>query len=626
MQPAGPPHAAGLTGATGASSAADTARAEADLAAADAWQAVALLWVDPAGLGGVALHGAAGPVRDGWLALLQALAPAGAPVRRLPAQATEDRLLGGLDLVATLAAGRPVLLPGVLAQADGGLVIAAMAERLPAATAAHLGAALDRGELRLEREGLARTLRSRIGVVALDESQGDDPPLWPALADRLGLWIDLLALPLASVVQADAQMAHDVAQARSRVAEVEVPEPIVQALCAAAWALGAESMRAAWFAVRCARASAAWRGADQADEEDARLAVRLVLAPRATRVPQAADEEAAPADPPPTEPPEPPPDPEQNAAEAPPPPDPATTQPLEDRLVDASAAVLPPALLAALALSIKADRRTRPRDGGRAGALTGSATRGRPVGSRKGRPRPGVRLHLVDTLRAAAPWQPLRRQPGLTGDPLSSAVRLRVSPEDFHIRRLQQRRTTTTVFAIDASGSSALHRLAEAKGAVEGLLAECYVRRDEVAVIAFRGRSAELLLPPTRSLVRVRRALSGLPGGGGTPLAAGLEAAAALAARVRRSGSTPVTVLLTDGRANVGLDGQGGRARAQADALVSARRLAVQGGSVLVIDTSVRPEPAAAELARAAGARYLPLPLADAATLSRAVLHARPRD
>ena len=202
--------------------------------------------------------------------------------------------------------------------------------------------------------------------------------------------------------------------------------------------------------------------------------------------------------------------------------------------------------------------------------------------------------------------------------------RLLVSAEDFHVRRLQQRRTTTTVFAIDASGSSALHRLAEAKGAVEALLAECYVRRDEVAVIAFRGRSAELLLEPTRSLVRVRRALSGLPGGGGTPLAAGLEAAAGLAARLRRSGSTPVTVLLTDGRANVGLDGQGGRARAQADALASARRLAAQGGSVLVIDTSVRPEPAAAELAAAAGARYLPLPLADAATVSRAVLRARP--
>jgi magnesium chelatase subunit D len=194
-----------------------------------------------------------------------------------------------------------------------------------------------------------------------------------------------------------------------------------------------------------------------------------------------------------------------------------------------------------------------------------------------------------------------------------------VRPDDFHIRRLEQRRTTTTIFALDASGSSALFRLAEAKGAVELLLAECYVRRDQVAVLAFRGAGAEMLLPPTRSLVRARRGLAGLPGGGGTPLAAGIDAAAALAARVRRGGSTPVVVLLTDGRANVGRDGLGGRARAQQEALEAARALGAQRLQVLLIDTSVRPEPAARALALAAGARYLPLPQADASRLALAV-------
>ena len=104
---------------------------------------------------------------------------------------------------------------------------------------------------------------------------------------------------------------------------------------------------------------------------------------------------------------------------------------------------------------------------------------------------------------------------------------------------------------MDASGSSALHRLAEAKGAIELLLASCYVRRDRVALVAFRGQSAELLLPPTRSLVRAKRSLASLPGGGGTPLAAGIDVSLLLADAVQRRGGTPTIVLLTDGRANV---------------------------------------------------------------------------
>jgi magnesium chelatase subunit D len=692
--------------------------------AGDLYQAAALLLIDSAGLGGVRLHGAPGPVRDAWLALLQALLPAGTPLRRLPAGIAEDRLLGGLDLTATLQSGRAVLQQGLLAQADGGLVVAAMAERMPAGTAASLAAALDARELRIERDGLTQVVPTRLGVVALDESQGDDTPLPAALADRLGLWLELDGLTHRDTMTADADMAAEVARAAAAVRQVTVPDALVEALCAATLALGVDSPRAAWQAVCCARAAAAWSGRLLADADDVALAARLVLGPRATRQPVATEpaeasepddasdasaQEPAPADPadkppapqPVTPPPPPPPPPSAETPDdhRPPPADdepaapdaaqPADARQLEDRLVAAALAGLPPGMLARL---MEAGRsRSRSAAAGRAGADANSLRHGRPLGSRPGMPRGGARLHLIDTLRAAAPWQRLRQahraaqedvgppqdfltpsgggqgagQPwgcsqdtkslhpdlarsawpaaatmgqshGTTPEACASAApapagegrgedgapalrRIQVRAGDFRIRRHRQPRTTTTIFALDASGSSALHRLGEAKGAVESLLAECYVRRDEVAVIAFRGATAELVLPPTRALARARRGLAGLPGGGGTPLAQGIDAAAALAQQVRRRGATPVVVLLTDGRANVARDGQGGRERAREQALQAAQALRAQGGRVLVIDTSVRPEPAARALADAAGARYLVLPQADAAMLHRAV-------
>ena len=173
---------------------------------------------------------------------------------------------------------------------------------------------------------------------------------------------------------------------------------------------------------------------------------------------------------------------------------------------------------------------------------------------------------------------------------------------------------------VDASGSAALHRLAEAKGAVELLLADCYIRRDQVALIAFRGSVAELLLPPTRSLARAKRSLAGLPGGGGTPLAAGLDAAFALSDSIRRKGQTPTVIVLTDGRANIARDGGQGRPRAEEDAMSAARQLRAAGITAVLVDTSPRPGASGETFAREMGARYLPLPHADATTLSKAVL------
>jgi magnesium chelatase subunit D len=128
-----------------------------------------------------------------------------------------------------------------------------------------------------------------------------------------------------------------------------------------------------------------------------------------------------------------------------------------------------------------------------------------------------------------------------------------------------------------------------------------------------------VLLPPTRSLVQTKRRLAALPGGGGTPLAAGLGAALGLADQARRRGLTPTVVALTDGRANVALDGQADRARAGEDALAMGRALRAAGVEGVVIDTGNRPEPALKDLARAMGAVWLAMPRADARRLSQAV-------
>ncbi len=595
--------------------------------------AAALLAVDPSGLGGVWLRSGAGPQRDAWLAALRALLPESTPWLRLPLHIADERLLGGLDLTATLAAGRPVSQRGVLAQADGGFAIAAMAERLSAGTAARLAQVLDNGEVRAQRDGLALSSPARLALVALDEGL-DDEALPASLADRLALHVDL------DLAQGDEQAppsAAEVASARERLARVQCPDEVLQALVAAAAAFGINSARASGFALHAARAAAALAGRDQVSAEDARVAVQCVLAPRATQCPQpqpqpqpqsesqaqaqaqAQDTEPSPAEPEPPAAPETAAQPDSADASAETT-DEAPAQPeaaLDEQLIDAVRAAMPAGLLALLQGGQARDRRAA--SAGRAGAMSASKQRGRPVGARRGEPRGGARLNLIETLRAAAPWQGLRR--GLPGAsaPAQAPQRVRVEKGDLHVTRFQQRRATTTVFVIDASGSAALHRLAEAKGAVELLLADCYARRDHVAVIGFRGSTAQLLLPPTRSLVRARRSLAGLPGGGGTPLAAGLDAARQLAELVRRGGATPLLVVLTDGRANIARDAQPGRERAQADALQAARALAGLGCAALLVDTSPQPSAAAQTLALAMNARYLALPYAAAQVVSNAV-------
>ena len=609
----------------------------------------ALFAVDPSGLGGVALRAPAGEPRDAWLALLKRLLPPSTPQRRIPLNINDTALLGGLDLAATLSMGRPVAQKGVLAQSDGGVVLLAMAERLPLGTAARLAGVLDTKAVAVQRDGLALTQPARLGVVALDEGI-DDEQVPAALLDRMAFLLRLNRLEASPADDRDDDWsASDIAFARELLPRVEVSDEVVQALCAAALALGVYSLRAPILAVKAARCAAALDGLLDVNEAHTALAARLVLAPRATQLPPASadtDQQPDQTKPQPEQAEQPPddlhnekqqdqqdqqnqdqqnqeqPDPIEPPNDAPPADELPTSssQAMADNVLDAAQAAIPQGLLAALRVGQAAKARTQL--AGRSGAVQKSQTRGRPMGARRGEPRAGARLNVIETLRAAAPWQKLRQ---LQSEPLNLAPegtlrkRVHVQREDFHVTRFKQLSQTTTVFVVDASGSSALNRLAEAKGAVELLLADCYVRRDHVAVLAFRGKSTELLLPPTRSLARAKRSLAGLPGGGATPLAGAIDAARELCEQIRRRGETPVMVLLTDGRANMARDGSAGRAKAALDAIAAARQLRLAGITTLLLDTSAQPDPAAQALAVEMGAAYVPLPHAGAQAVSRVV-------
>ncbi|MDR7101591.1 magnesium chelatase subunit D [Croceicoccus sp. BE223] len=548
---------------------------------ADAALALDLLAIAPRQLGGIGLRGA-GPARD---ALVDHLRDAGA-LRRLPAHVDDERLLGGIDIPSSLSAGRTVRQAGLLDEVRGGTLLVPMAERLAPAIAGRLAQAIDTG--------------ADFAIVLLDDgaTAEEGPP--PALAERVAFLCDLAGAPVGPVGSAPARTAFDKVEAGDGGA--------LSTLAATALTLGIDSVRALLFALACARAHAARQGRATLSEEDLQAAARLVLAPRATRLPASDDAEPQERD--------------QNRDDASARDDPGDTdaqgddRPPDDRVLEAALAAIPPDLLARLAEG--AGRRNARGSGG--GRKAKSALRGKPLGARPGLPRGGARLALIDTLRAAVPWQPLR----LREVPELDARRLLIRKSDLRIRRFEDRASAVTVFCVDASGSAAMARLAEAKGAVELMLAQAYVTRSEVALIAFRGRDAELLLPPTRSLTRARRALAEMPGGGGTPLATGLSAGRRLAEGIAARGSTPFLVFLTDGSANIAADGSPGRARARTDAEAAARSIAAARLAALVIDIAPRPRTEAEAVARLMAARYLPLPMADAATLRRAVDAARP--
>jgi magnesium chelatase subunit D len=647
-------------------------------------QALLLLAVDPA-LGGVVL--AAG-VGTGKSSLMRSFAhllatgtnpaltvnelqdlqdrddrddPADIPTRsifvELPVGVTEDRLLGGLDLEGTLATGTRVHRSGLLARAHGGLLYADGVNLLEDSTINHILAALDSGVVRVERDGLSVIEPARFAFLATyDPAEG--PPR-RHLLDRVGLIVAPLtrspAPERAEVVRRNLLLSHNgespspdrleqwteeeqvlwalVMAARELLPTIQISDAQVEQLAGTALMLGVEGHRADIFATRAALASAALAGRDEVADEDMERAIRYVLLPRATRTPQFEPEQPDAPEPPPPEPEQPPEQPEQREEqneqdeEEPeqPPEQSQELQALEDLVLSALESEIPPDVL-----ETPFTIRRRGRSGSRG---TTAGQRGRHIRSVPGMPGEG-RLDVVATLRAAAPWQQVRQKTkgkGKRTRTRKGKPPIALRADDLHVKRFRSKAGTLFCFLVDASGSMALHRMRQAKGAVNALLQQAYVHRDQVALLAFRGERADVLMPPSQSVELAKRALDVLPTGGGTPLAAALLGAFQMAEQARSRGIHQTTlVLITDGRPNVPLnfDPQ----QAKQERLTQAReeverlsgRLQAAGIGAVVIDTqrSFVSRGEAQQLATWLGGRYVYLPQGRGEEIAQAVLDA----
>ncbi len=537
--------------------------------------ALKLLAIDPHGLKGLVPRARVSPARD---ALMAAAAFLPYPAVRLHPQMTSQMLDGDLDVSATLRGSTIVMQKGLLDRGPAVLVLA-MAERAEPYVAARLAQTLDGNTDHI--------------LIALDEGADDDENLPLTLADRTAFQVTLDGIALADIDTPE--MPPDLDALHKSARKVTIPDDIPEQLVVLAVSLGITSLRAPSFALRAAQAHAALNRRDALITEDVTAAVALVYAHRATQLPDSDTLEPEPPEPPDQDPENS--NPQNNDLSIP-----------DEVLLDAVQTALPKDLLAGGMTSANKGGR-----GAGSGAKQTGSRRGRPLPARDGAKSGNARVDMIATLRAAVPWQTLRKR----GQP--ETTRPIIRPTDLRYKRYQTLSDRLLIFTVDASGSAAMARLAEAKGAVELLLAEAYARRDHVALIAFRGTRADVLLPPTRSLVQTKRRLAALPGGGATPLASGLSAAMTLAEIAMRKGMTPTIIVLTDGRANIALDGQADRTRAAQDAQDMAVKLSALKIDALVIDTTIRPDRSLKKLAETMRADYVALPRADAKSLSAAV-------
>lgn len=592
----------------------------------DALLAARLLKTGGSQLGGLWLKARAGGVRDAYVAHLKEILGSRTRWIRVPNSVGHSALQGSIDIPATAKTGRVVTMPGLLARADQGILLLPMAERLDAATAAVIGDAIDtkmcRSPLQSKDRG-AMQVKTRFQVIALDESASPEEHLPHALSDRLGLIVDLNAVSWSEVFATNPGARRDASLSWQ---DAEISIAITELLAQVASAAGSSSLRRLRYLTMVARMLAAMESRGSVVEADALGALRLCLGVNLQAQPveeegQVPDDSAKPS-------------PDGCQAEQPEPAEPELKD--EDRtksprdlteLTELLAAVEAGTISGLPEFAGKSPARTSTSRTGKAGTPQKNARRGRPVAVSRTAPFPDARPSIIATLRAAAPWQVIRSQNRAVllarlSDQDKRHVkqpRALITREDYRFQRLRHETPSTAIFMVDASGSTALERLGETKGAIEQLLSRCYVRRDEVAMIAFRGRSAETVLPPTRSLVMAKRKLAGLPGGGPTPLVSGLEKGLELALSVRRQGSTPVMVLLTDGRGNIARNGEPDRNRAEEElGLVAGQYRSLEMRSIC-IDIARRPRESVASLAETMGADLHFLRHADAGSMSDVV-------
>ena len=579
-----------------------------------------LLAINPRGLKGVTVKSQFGPVRDAWLKYLKDLtALCGSQILKAPANISADQLKGALDIEASLQRASIVMSKGLLERVEGNLLLLPMVERMDLQAIALISQALD--------EKNTTDMAKPFGVIALDESDSADEAISPRLLDRLAFEIYLDQFSIADINKSLEVDADDIAKAKKCLPSVMCSTEYLEVMTKAGLSLGVSSFRANQFALEAAKTLAALRGLSEVGQDEVIDAARLVYTPSKRMhmnsemdqadQDQAQDSESQTED-------------SQNDSQRDSQSDSESDQPdqeqpskedLEDVIVEAVKASIPPQLLHQSKKNSSASK-SAAHISGKSGATQKNFLSGRPLTSRKGRPQDGRRLDILKSIRAAIPWQRLRGM--MLNDDQQKNVRTRIDfrTEDLHIKQYLRRRGTVTIFLVDASGSSATQRLAEAKGALEELLAQCYIRRDEVAMVSMRGAKAEIVLPPTRSLVRAKRNLAALPGGGGTPLAAGFRAANEMAISLERKGLTPIIVVMSDGKANVNLNGVGGRESAHSDALMAAKELRIKNHRLLFVDTSPKPEILAQELSSAMAAQYFPLPFASSTSSGKKISQA----